>query len=1125
MRRILLRSLRRAAEQRFAQTVAGNSVRQSLRGGPVRRLMSTFRANPLEWGAALLLINTLLGLAFTCVNGTCWKVSINLPWNFAVFAEWNAADLLSILSALWSVQVMIAALVYPIVISFIAVLLQQRVGTGRRIDAYLDATSAVPASVSCLTLVGGVTLQYVVLLYLPNFANHMPGWVVIDFVWLGLNVVATINFTIRSIAFLRPNEQRTAIRQHLVVNVWPRETHMQIANRELEGNSAAYLCGNAGRVFSFNVTSQDSSHKVERDLGGGQWLFDVYLRPLRWAIRLMIWRRTRYLRRLGKPSNPRRDQITLPVISSSLSLSVHHKYTGTVVLVNAEEHWSIGPLSELLIRMSFAFRRQEPVPQKVVEYVQDSITEACEAASGVSSARFDEAMKDLVEIHATVLAIGETDPNAGVANWNMVGSWREFGTPADRNFTENYFDLFDSAVNAIDSNPYAFGKCARLAVELLLSTRELSVQARMPILGLPSSLNRTLGRWWMQAAETAQSQTYSACESITLSGSDGVRYSEAIREFVTAWEFIVRQGKICFARDKPVTWNDFCRLSGYYIEHLNETVSMLVSAIYRGDEVSVEWMGSVEQGWMWNVESQADMIAQLEPLSQWVTTSVFWMPWETVKQAYGSVSPKDLFVIALRNYWLDCRSIVVYLCLNAAVSCNKPTSFAGKTAAKILHGRHTKGSGIGVETAAPLGDSFSDAFIQILRQTIITSGDGPHYNPGLAAVIQKVQRESSAPLVPGRLHVTSGIHDLSSLRGSQSLYLALACRNSAQSSDRATRFVRELIRGDIRNLQQIEALIDELLAQLSEPIATNRQHAFDSACGTSTKIATAEVRKSLVQSLDEAKECYREVVNSLPLDQARLDSLASEISTYLANTPALVGPASIFGSILITEAVGPEKRCVIGQEVPKIEFTNPPYSLDMYSNPGNLIPKLMEDIGYAAVLSVLQSGHVVRRNASDPQRYFAEMLVAAEALQKVGLTPIVIVDLVSLPDWFALLSTPEHPETQRILKGTSGRVSMEGDRGHGYRCHIDGIPIYQVFLGGTGSSFVVARENFQHLHLGHLPDTSAVRAAWEPRPSDSTLGSLSLSFALITPRVQGRVTQLVHAGISDTSHGPTETPR
>ena len=57
------------------------------------------------------------------------------------------------------------------------------------------------------------------------------------------------------------------------------------------------------------------------------------IRPLRWAIRLMIWRRTRYLRRLGRPGNPGRDQIAVAVISSPLSLSVHHKYTGTAVLV------------------------------------------------------------------------------------------------------------------------------------------------------------------------------------------------------------------------------------------------------------------------------------------------------------------------------------------------------------------------------------------------------------------------------------------------------------------------------------------------------------------------------------------------------------------------------------------------------------------------------------------------------------------------------------------------------------------------------------------------------------------------------------------------------------------------
>jgi hypothetical protein len=81
------------------------------------------------------------------------------------------------------------------------------------------------------------------------------------------------------------------------------------------------------------------------------------------------------------------------------------------------------------------------------------------------------------------------------------------------------------------------------------------------------------------------------------------------------------------------------------------------------------------------------------------------------------------------------------------------------------------------------------------------------------------------------------------------------------------------------------------------------------------------------------------------------------------------------------------------------------------------------------------------------------------------------------------------------------------------------------FLRTTGSSFVVARENFQHLRLGRLPDRSAVRAAWEQQPTNPSLGGLSISFALITPRVHGRVTRLVHEGISGSSHRPTETVR
>ena len=1113
MTRRLLDSLHRRAEERFRTATAQNSTLRSLRGGWLWQVTALIKAHPVLCAFVLLLVNTLLGLSFTCVNQACWSVSARLPWNFDVFPEWNSADLLSILGALWSIQAMIAALIYPIVIAFIAVLLQQRAGTGRRIDAYLDSTSAIPASVSCLMLLGAVALQYVVILYLPKFSAQVLGWIVVDFVWFALNLGFTITFTVRSIAYLRPNAQREAIRRHLVVNVWPREMCFRIANKELEGNDIrSYLCSPGANCFSFNVSARGPGHKVERNLDAGRWLVDINLRPLRWAIQLIALRHRWHIRKQTATNSGYCEKVHPSSLSSPLTLSVKHNYVGTVVLFKADERWPIGWLERRLIRGSFVFQSREPVPFHVVEYVEDAITEACDAVSSSRPVRLDEAIKDLVDIHATVLAIGEAeDPKGLFSNWGTLASWQEFGGSADRDFSAKCLDLFDAAVNGIDSDSYAFGRCAYLGRDLLLRTQWLSsVEVRMSLLRLPTSLNRALSRWWVQTIESDGSRTHSACEAVSLAGRDGATHTEAVRTFVGAWEFIERHGKLCFLPDDPRDWSEFARLAHYYIEHLDQTVIMLVAACYRGDEVTTEWLGSTLQGWLWNLDSQADMIAQLEPsLSGWLTTSIFSKSWEDVVGMCGpSAQARNIFLIALRNYWLDCRCLVVYLCLNEALNCNAAVSFAGKIAGKVLHGLHTMGGGVAIVGNRQLAGSFSDAFIQILRQSVIIPNETDYYNLRLSMLVQRVRHEASVPLVSGRPSIAMGNLDLSSLRKSQALYLAIASRQVSGSSLRVTEYVRHLVRNNIgNNKQQIQILTEALREALEIPLANSLQQALESVCGGPVNMHTAMIRENLREASTEAGLEYQAIVSAMPLSRTRLDSLEAELSAYLLHEPKRAGPLGLFGSVVATSGVAPETRFVVSDDAPKAEFTEPPLTLPMFSQSSNVLGVVLENLGYKGLEDVLSAVQPIVVDASDVHKYVDHLSKAANTLRHGGLTPIVIADIVSLPDWF--IGLPNQRQTM-ILPSDIEITFSRDEAFEQYRCHINGVPVYQVMMGNAGSSFVLARESFSHLYLSQSVDDRVVKALWEPKDGDPTAGRLVVVASITVSASHGVITRLVH---------------
>jgi hypothetical protein len=271
-------------------------------------------------------------------------------------------------------------------------------------------------------------------------------------------------------------------------------------------------------------------------------------------------------------------------------------------------------------------------------------------------------------------------------------------------------------------------------------------------------------------------------------------------------------------------------------------------------------------------------------------------------------------------------------------------------------------------------------------------------------------------------------------------------------------------------------------------------------------IDAAKIRENLSEASTEADEEYKAIVCAMPLSRTRLDSLEAELSAYLLREPMRAGPLGLFGSVVESRTTAPETLCVITEDAPRAEFTDPPLLLPMFSTSSNILGVLVEHIGYKALEGVLSAAAPIVVDATDADKYVDHLSKAANALRRQGFIPIVIADIVSLPDWFIGLSN--QPRIANLPSDIEITFSRD-ESFEQYRCHISGVPIYQVMMG-NGSSFVLARESLSHLYLTQSIDGSVVKVLWEPKVGDPTVGKLIVVVSITVPATHGVITRLVH---------------
>ena len=254
-------------------------------------------------------------------------------------------------ATLWSVQAGVAALVYPIVIAFVALLLGRSSSAKATLHIYLHDSAALLAGLSALMLVAEMGVQYLGLPYVGKTTTN--AWLALDAIWFIVNVGLTTYFIFRTFEFVQPTHRFEIIRKYAVSVAWPREVRFHLARHFLaaavgEGLLPGPNYGDAKglepSVLPGNIGMKLGDAAVTCSHGNRRQLCDIYFRSLAWATNSWLARAKKTIAK--PPTNPVGGGLGTDAVIA-YPVDPFETYEGTTTLCSIQGDTKLKPVQTL----------------------------------------------------------------------------------------------------------------------------------------------------------------------------------------------------------------------------------------------------------------------------------------------------------------------------------------------------------------------------------------------------------------------------------------------------------------------------------------------------------------------------------------------------------------------------------------------------------------------------------------------------------------------------------------------------------------------------------------------------------------------------------------------------------
>ena len=1013
---------------------------------------------------------------------------------------------------LWTIQATIAAMIYPIVIGFVALLLHRRHSAKASLQIYLHDSAAILSGLSAIFLVLALGVQS---LFIDMVGKQLLAiWLIFDGLWFLANVIGVIRFLTRTFDYLRPEQRANIQRAYAINHVWPAEIRRNLEyNFFLRAIDLGWLPGpsygddgsNSNTAILLHSIGRDKGEIQVRDKKKDKWFVrDVRLRLLSLAVKR--WqRREEKLSLLDKDQPPdafaglRHPRLLI------LPCAPGTQFDAEAGLCRTEGGSGLSWWERWLVRRSYVLARKEKktASLSINDILNELIADAQVDMEAGEEVTFQEALGELENMHVALIHAGDIVTNTDTGQRDNYANLAErdhvFDARLHDLWVRQYYRLTESAIERLSVNATYFRYLVHVPGRLISSLKDVHPKT-IPghFLRLSRSFHFCLNRWWSRTAEEQGLLVHTPCKPATLRAPDVTVYDNSIKEYIGAWESL-KNDRFSPTDNEALNWEQYREVGELYTEHLNSTLFMLFDSLILGNRDGAEWLCDSLIKWWNTIRFRFDEPRYYIRDESKPTMELTEKPWEAVKNMTDLSMPgvvedtaqKALWAVCIHNYWIDLCCVSLYAMIQLGKTCDCESSLPAQLAGKLGKGKALRPGGETAGNHWPI-QTLEELLIAIIRQYFFDGGYLRGYHARLDSVVEGILSRGEPAMVPGRLYSGSGVEGLDALSDGQLVLMCFLIKEDWTPSERLMEKVQRWAvydahgpRNFVTELKQWRARLNEAGFREYGQFFLRVQGNFDAV--ENLDVAASTLNIGLAQISDSIERFRDDHLREVKVSEERLSQVAKWSSRSGFSQGDSDVPVSLFREVQHSDEEYTEySQSFTNQN--KGEHVEPPMA-QRASNEDEYFDRVISrSVAMHVIAETLRSLNPASVDAETPVAYWEQIQIAASRIRKEDGTPILLVAGRGDPDWLLDWTRSNYDEDIKRSKGP--QLVRDGrDESDSYVGSLDDIPVFVAPLR-IGSSYLISRETLDTLKFTEFEDGVFAKVSAEPVQGNDLLINL-----------------------------------
>jgi len=352
-------------------------------------------------------------------------------------------------------------------------------------------------------------------------------------------------------------------------------------------------------------------------------------------------------------------------------------------------------------------------------------------------------------------------------------------------------------------------------------------------------------------------------------------------------------------------------------------------------------------------------------------------------------------------------------------------------------------------------------------------------------------------MVSGRIYSGWGEDDYASLRDGQMVLLCLAVPEHWNPGGSFKGLIQQWAAENDVALRDLETYLGQLILRLEHQEFQGYQSIFnclkEGAGDNAFTDASTSVKQGLEDLLDTIKSVREQSLVNLAISQSRLREVALWVSSKAFSKDLAAFPVSVFNRIQSVTTQGQEYTLNINS-MNKGEFTEPEM-VQRAVNESDWFSKSFREYTAGQVMAdILKALSPVKTDASSPDQYWEQIKRGAIDIRAKKLTPILLVDNPTQPEWLWKWSLSEYDENTERPKDLRMLRDKALDGSSGYQGSLNDIAVYIAPIP-HGASFLIARESLGAIRFTDFGDDIFVKVEHSLVADKPSLINLHLKWA------------------------------